>query len=161
MAVETIVANLANGTILAAIGAGLAVGLPGLGSAIGSGLGGAAASGVIAEKPQEFVHGVIFAALPQTAVILGFVIAIMIVGKITMGMAIMDGAWCLGAGIAVGIAGLTPIGQGPVAAAGVGSTARSPSTFVQNIIFTALPDISVVLGFVIAFMMVSKVAAGA
>ncbi len=153
-----VVENLANGAILAAVGAGLAVGLPGLGSAIGSGLGGASASGVIAEKKEEFVHGVIFAALPQTAVILGFVIAIMIVGAIKADMTIIQGAWCLGAGIAVGIAGLTPIGQGPVAAAGVGSTARSPETFVQNIIFTALPDISVVLGFVIAFMMLGNAA---
>lgn len=152
MAIE----NLANGTLLAGVGAGLAVGLPGLGSAIGSGLGGAGASGVIAEKKEEFVHGVIFAALPQTAVILGFVIAIMIVGKMGDIATVEAGAWCLGAGIAVGIAGLTPIGQGPVAAAGIGSTARSPDTFVQNIIFTALPDISVVLGFVIAFMMLGN-----
>ena len=151
-----LVENLANGAILAAVGAGLAVGLPGLGSAIGSGLGGASAAGVIAEKKEEFVHGVIFAAIPQTAVILGFVIAIMIVGKIDAEMTIVAGAWCLGAGLAVGIAGLSPVGQGPVAAAGVGSTARSPDTFVQNIIFTALPDISVVLGFVIAFMMLGN-----
>jgi len=144
------------GIILAAIGAGLAVGLPGLGSAIGSGLAGASASGVIAEKKQEFVTGLIFEALPQTAVIFGFVIAIMIVGKIGAegtNMDILTGAKLLGAGIAMGIAGLTPIGQGPAAAAGIGSTARSPATKVNNIVYTAIPDLSVIMGFVIAFML--------
>ncbi|CEG11178.1 archaeal A1AO-type ATP synthase, subunit K (fragment) [groundwater metagenome] len=143
------------GFILAAIGAGLAVGLPGLGSAIGSGLAGASASGVIAEKKEEFVTGLIFEALPQTAVIFGFVIAIMIVGAIEEGMSTLDGAKMLGAGIAMGIAGLTPIGQGPAAAAGIGSTARSPATKVNNIVYTAIPDLSVIMGFVIAFMLIS------
>jgi len=143
------------GFILAAIGAGLAVGLPGLGSAIGSGLAGAAGSGVIAEKKQEFVTGLIFEALPQTAVIFGFVIAIMIVGKISADMTVLEGAKMLGAGIAMGIAGLTPIGQGPAAAAGIGSSARSPATKVNNIVYTAIPDLSVIMGFVIAFMLIS------
>ncbi len=144
------------GFILAAIGAGLAVGLPGLGSAIGSGLAGASGSGVIAEKKEEFVTGLIFEALPQTAVIFGFVIAIMIVGAIEVNMSTLDGAKMLGAGIAMGIAGLTPIGQGPAAAAGIGSTARSPATKVNNIIYTAIPDLSVIMGFVIAFMLISS-----
>jgi len=143
------------GFILAAIGAGLAVGLPGLGSAIGSGLAGAAGSGVIAEKKQEFVTGLIFEALPQTAVIFGFVIAIMIVGKISADMTVLEGAKMLGAGIAMGVAGLTPIGQGPAAAAGIGSSARSPATKVNNIVYTAIPDLSVIMGFVIAFMLIS------
>ncbi|NCN64836.1 MAG: hypothetical protein GW779_04395 [Candidatus Altiarchaeum hamiconexum] len=143
------------GFILAAIGAGLAVGLSGFGSAIGSGLAGASASGVIAEKKQEFVTGLIFEALPQTAVIFGFVIAIMIVGEIKEGMSLLMGAKMLGAGLAMGIAGLTPIGQGPAAAAGIGSSARSPATKVNNIVYTAIPDLSVIMGFVIAFMLIS------
>jgi len=143
------------GFMLAAIGAGLAVGLPGFASAIGSGIAGAAGSGVIAEKKQEFVSGLIFEALPQTAVIFGFVIAIMIVGKISADMTVLEGAKMLGAGIAMGIAGLTPIGQGPAAAAGIGSTARSPATRVNNIVYTAIPDLSVIMGFVIAFMLIS------
>lgn len=143
------------GFLLAAIGAGLAVGLPGLGSAIGSGIAGASGSGVIAEKKEEFVTGLIFEALPQTAVILGFVVAIMIVGKISPTMGLLEGAKALGAGLAIGIAGLTPIGQGPAAAAGIGSSARAPETKVNNIVYTAIPDVSVILGFVIAFMMIS------
>jgi len=141
------------GFLLAAIGAGLAVGLPGFGSAVGSGIAGASGSGVIAEKKEEFVTGLIFEALPQTAVILGFVIAIMIVQNMSVNMELLAGAKALGAGLAIGIAGLTPIGQGPAAAAGIGSTARAPETKVNNIIYTAIPDVSVILGFVIAFMM--------
>ena len=65
---------------LLAIGAGLAVGR----SAIGAGLGekdiGAAAVGAMAEKEELFVKGLIFTVIPETLVIFGLVVAIMILG---------------------------------------------------------------------------------
>lgn len=148
------------GILLAALGAGLAVGLPGVASAVGSGIAGASGAGAVAEKKETFVPAVILEALPQTAVILGFVIGIMILGKIgDLGEAItvFQGTKIFGAGLIMGLAGLTPLGQAPVAAAGIGSVARNPETMVQNVIFTALPDISVILGFVISFMMLGSV----
>ena len=61
-----------------AIGAGLAVGL----SAIGAGLAekdiGAAAIGAIAEKEEMFGKGLIFTVIPETLVIFGLVVAILI-----------------------------------------------------------------------------------
>ncbi|OQX21861.1 MAG: hypothetical protein BWK75_02225 [Candidatus Altiarchaeales archaeon A3] len=143
------------GFIFATIGAGLAVGLPALGSAIGSGIAGASASGVIAEKKEMFVTGLIFEALPQTAVIFGFVIAVMIVGGIKEDLSLLAGIKMLGAGIAMGIAGLTPVAQASVLAAGIGSTARAPATKVNNIVYAAIPDLSVIMGFVVAFLLIS------
>ncbi len=65
---------------LVAIGAGLAIGL----SAIGAGLAekdiGAAAVGAMAEKEELFVKGLIFTVIPETLVIFGLVVAIMILG---------------------------------------------------------------------------------
>ena len=62
-------------TGLIAIGAGLAIGLAGLGSAIGQGMAASAAAGAIAEKEELLAKELIFAALPETQAIYGFVIA--------------------------------------------------------------------------------------
>lgn len=60
-----------------AIGAGLAVGLAGLGSGLGEKDIGAAAVGAITEDPSLFGRAMIFTVLPETVVIFGLVIAIM------------------------------------------------------------------------------------
>ena len=65
------------GTGMIAIGAGLAVGLAGLGSGIAEKDIGAAAVGAITENPSLFGRAMIFTVLPETIVIFGLVIAIM------------------------------------------------------------------------------------
>ncbi len=61
---------------LIAIGAGLAVGLTALGTGIAQSRIGAAGSGAIAEKPEVTGTIILLVAIPETMVILGFVIAI-------------------------------------------------------------------------------------
>jgi len=63
---------------MAAIGAGLAVGLAGIGSGIAEKDIGAAAVGAIAENPAFFGQGLIFTVIPETIVIFGLVIAILL-----------------------------------------------------------------------------------
>ena len=60
-----------------AIGAGLAVGLAGLGSGLGEKDIGTAAVGAITQNPSLFGRAMIFTVLPETIVIFGLVIAIM------------------------------------------------------------------------------------
>ncbi len=60
-----------------AIGAGLAVGLAGVGAGLGEKDIGAAAVGAITEDASLFGKGMIFTVLPETIVIFGLVIAIM------------------------------------------------------------------------------------
>ncbi len=69
------------GTGLALVGAGIAIGVAGLGTGVAQGQVGAAAVGATAEDPKMFVRGMIFMALPETIVVLGFVIAIFLFGK--------------------------------------------------------------------------------
>lgn len=63
---------------IAAIGAGLAVGVAGLGSGIGQGIAASASAGASAEKPEFFGKGLVFTVLPETQVIYGLVVAILI-----------------------------------------------------------------------------------
>ena len=69
---------LSTGTAIAAVGAGLAI----LGGAIGTGIAqsavGAAGLGMIAEKPDSTGIALLFYVLPETLLIFGFVVAILI-----------------------------------------------------------------------------------
>jgi V/A-type H+-transporting ATPase subunit K len=63
---------------LLAIGAGLAVGLAAIGTGIAQSRIGAAGVGAIAEKPEVTGLVLILVAIPETMVILGFVVAAML-----------------------------------------------------------------------------------
>ena len=63
---------------LVAIGAGLAVGLAGIASGLAEKDIGAAAVGAISENPSLFGQALIFTVIPETIVIFGLVIAILV-----------------------------------------------------------------------------------
>lgn len=63
---------------LLGIGAALAVGLSAIGTGYAQARIGAAAVGAVAEKPERTGTALVMLALPETMVILGFVVATMI-----------------------------------------------------------------------------------
>lgn len=63
---------------LSGIGAGLAVGLGGVGTGVAQQGIGAAAFGAIAEDRSMLGLGLVFTVLPETSIILGIVIAILV-----------------------------------------------------------------------------------
>ena len=63
---------------LIAIGAGIAIGVSALGSGIGQGIASAAGAGATAENESLLGKMMVFAALPETQAIYGFVIAILL-----------------------------------------------------------------------------------
>lgn len=65
-------------TGMIALGAGIAIGVAALGSGIGQGISSAAAAGATAENPSLLGKMMVFAALPETQAIYGFVIAILL-----------------------------------------------------------------------------------
>ena len=62
-----------------AIGAGLAVGLAGIGTGIAQSSIGSAAVGAVAEDDKNFTNGLIFTAIPETVVIFGLVISALLI----------------------------------------------------------------------------------
>jgi V/A-type H+-transporting ATPase subunit K len=65
-----------------AIGAGAAIGIAGLGTGRAQAAVGAAGAGALAEKPELFGRILVLFAIPETIVILGFVIAILLFNSI-------------------------------------------------------------------------------
>ncbi|MCD6522541.1 MAG: hypothetical protein J7K68_02230 [Candidatus Diapherotrites archaeon] len=143
---------------IALIGAALAVGIAGLSAGIGAGIAGAAGAGIVAENPKKFSTAIIFQAIPQTQGFYGFLIAVLIM----MGVGILGGApreitlpmalAAIGAGIAVGVAGLSAIGQGIASAAGAGATARDSKMFGKSMVFSVLPETQAIYGLLIAIL---------
>ena len=70
------------GMPLAVLGAALAALLAGIGSAIGVGMGGQAAAGVVTEDPGKFGKVLILQLLPGTQGIYGLLIAFILASKI-------------------------------------------------------------------------------
>lgn len=68
-----------NNAGLVALGAGLAVGLAGLGAGIGEQAIGAAAIGAMAEDPKFFGKGLLMTVIPETIVIFGLVVSILLI----------------------------------------------------------------------------------
>lgn len=63
---------------LVAIGAGLAVGLAGIGAGLGEQAIGAAAVGAMAEEEKFFGKGLLMTVIPESIVIFGLVIALIL-----------------------------------------------------------------------------------
>ena len=147
------------GAFLAAVGAGLAMGISAMGSGIGVGITGAAGAGVVAEKQEFFSKGLIFSALPQTQAIYGFVTAIFIlIGTGLLGGGAADipvsvGLVAVGCGLAVGFAGLSAIGQGIAASSSIGAVAEKPEMFGKGLMFSALPETQAIYGLVVAILL--------
>ncbi len=143
---------------LAAVGAGLAAGAAGVGSGIGQGIAAAAGAGAIAEDEATFGKALVFSVLPETQAIYGLLVAILIVfsagilggGKsISLGTALV----ALGAGLAVGLAGLSGIGQGIAAAAGIGAMVKDETIFGKAIVYSVLPETQAIYGLLVAIIL--------
>lgn len=146
-----------NPLLLGAVGAGLAVGIAGLGSGIGAGITGASGAGVIAEDPNKFGTAIVFQALPQTQGLYGFLVAILIlfVFKTTATEWAM-----LGAGVATGLAGLSAIGQGIASSAGLGAVAEDEGIFGKAMVFSVLPETQAIYGLLVSILLLVGVFSG-
>jgi V/A-type H+-transporting ATPase subunit K len=162
------VANLIfNGNTLAILGASIAA-LAGIGSAMGVGIAGQAAAGVVAEDPNKFGQTLVLQALPGTQGIYGLLIAFIIMLKIgLMGgsgmteLTIVQGACILAAALPVGIVGIfSAIAQGKAAAAGVMLIAKRPEELAKGMIYAAMVETYAVLALLVSFLMINSIQVG-
>jgi V/A-type H+-transporting ATPase subunit K len=151
------------GLILAILGAGLSALLAGTGSAIGVGIAGEAAAGLISEEPEKFGQTLVLQALPGTQGIYGFLIAFIILLKtgfltgaaFAAPLEISKGFLYLISGLPIGIAGLTSgIAQGKAAAASIGIVSKKPEELSKGITFTAMVETYAVLALLASFLIV-------
>jgi V/A-type H+/Na+-transporting ATPase subunit K len=141
------------GMILGFIGIGLMVGLAGVGSAIGTSKGGCATIGALKKKEEAFGSFMVLSALPGTQGLYGFGGFFILMTKLSSEMTMFQGAAILGAGIALGLAGLlSAIYQGEVCANTIAAIASGQDAFAKGMIMAVFPELYAIVAFAATFL---------
>lgn len=147
------------GLIFALLGASLAVGLAGIGSAKGISIVGSAAAGLMSEEPEKFGSSILLVALPGTQGLYGFVIALLLFTKVGVlggeAPTFAKGLTYFMACLPIAIAGWrSAIAQGKAAAAGIQILAKRPEDVMKGVTYAVLVETYALLGFVASLFMV-------
>ena len=152
------------GIVYALRGAAVAVFLAGAGSALGVGIAGQAASGVMAEDPSKFAKVLILQLLPGTQGLYGLIIGFVTLSKIGLlgggpvDVSVQTGLLILAACLPIGIVGLiSGKSQGKTAAAAIGIVAKKPDQFGKAMLFPAMVETYAILALLISFLAVSAI----
>ena len=152
------------GIAFVVLGAALAAGMAGIGSAIGVGIAGEVGAGVMTEDPGKFGLVLMLQALPGTQGIYGLLIAFVIASKAGLlgasGVAVQatQGLQLLMASLPIAIGGLVSgIAQGKVAASGICLVAKKPEEQGKAMLMTVMVETYAVLSLLISFLLVNGV----
>lgn len=150
--------------VYALVGAAVAVLFAGMGSSIGVGTAGQAASGVVSQDPGKFGKVLIMQLLPGTQGIYGLLVGFITLSKIGLlggGAADLSpetGLMILAACLPVGLVGLVSgIHQGKTSAAAIGIIAKKPEQFGKAMLFPAMVETYAILSLLISILAVSAI----
>jgi V/A-type H+-transporting ATPase subunit K len=137
-------------------GVAIAAALAGIGSAVGVGMVGQAAAGVLSVDPKKFGKLLLLVALPGTQGIYGFVIAFLLLQRITAQTTLTSdfALQSFLAGIPVALTGLlSAIHQAKVGVSGVALAAKQPADATKGLILAVFVEFYAILGFLVSFLM--------
>lgn len=153
------------GLVFALVGVAVAVGLAGAGSAMGVGIAGQAASGVMTEDPSKFVRLLIMQLLPGTQGLYGLLIGFLTLVKVGLlsgnptPISVGTGLMIMAANLSIGIVGLVSgKAQGQCSAAAIGIIAKRPEQFAKAMLFPAMVETYAILALLISFLALNGVA---
>ncbi len=155
------------GLFLAILGAALAAGLSGVGSAKGVGLVGEAGAGLLSENSSMFTKVLVLQILPGTQGLYGFLIAIIVFTKTGLlagapvAMTWQQGVAMLAACLPIAVVGyFSAVYQGRVSASGVSLIAKKPTELIKGMTMAALVEFYAVLALLISFLAVNNISLG-
>ncbi len=147
------------GVVFALIGAAIAVGASGIGSAIGVQRAGQAASGLLTKEPKGFGKLLLLMVLPSSQCIYGFVVSIIIfvqlgmVGGVGAPVTNATGLSMMFLSLPVGIVGLiSAIMQGNAAVSAINLLGKQPKLFGNSIVIVTLVEMFALFGFLISLL---------
>jgi V/A-type H+-transporting ATPase subunit K len=148
------------GIVLALLGVALAVGLSGIGSAIGVGLVGQSAAGVVTEDPDKFGQTLLLQALPMTQGIYGLLTGLVIMINLgifagdVVELTVTEGFSMMMAALPVALVGfISAIAQGRAAAAGIGLIAKRPEEMGKAITFAVMVETFAVFAVLVSLLL--------
>ena len=151
------------GLFFAFLGAALAIGVAGTGSAKGVGLASEAAAGVTADDPSKFGRLLVLQLLPGTQGLYGFIISIMVMSNVgilggTPPKDITTGLMYFAACLAVSVGGFfSAVAQGRVCAAGVNIIAKKPNESAKAIVSASLVELYALISFIVSLLLVMDI----
>lgn len=154
-----------DGMTLALVGAGLAALLAGIGSAIGIGIAGRSATGVLSEIPERYGQMFIMVVLPGTQGFYGFLAAFLVMLKLNffgeggvIEVSSVIGWQTLAACLPVAFAGLmSAIHQGKVCSGGILMAAKRPEmAFKAGVVYAVMVEVYAVLGLLVTMFILLK-----
>ncbi len=146
------------GVLLALLGAVLAALVAGIGSAIGVGMSGEAAAGVVTEEPSLFSKVLVLQLLPGTQGIYGLLIGFVTLTQIgIMGgssdISVIKGLLYLVACLPMAFVGYkSAIRQARASVASIGLVAKRPDQFGKAMIFPAMVETYAILALLISIL---------
>ena len=149
-----------DGTVWALIGAAVAA-LAGIGSAMGVGIAGQAAAGVVAEDPKKFGKTLILQALPGTQGIYGLIVTFLILIRIGMlggggmkDLTVAQGLCIFACGLPICLVGIwSGIYQGKAAAAGIMLLGKREDQMAKGIIYAAMVETYAIFALLVSLLM--------
>ncbi len=152
------------GIVFALLGAATAVLLAGAGSAIGVGIAGQAAAGVVTEDPGKFAKVLILQLLPGTQGIYGLLVGFIVLSNIGLlgggvaDISLQTGLLIFAACLPIGLVGLiSAIFQGRTAVASIGIVAKKPDQFAKSMLFPAMVETYAILALLISILSVTSI----
>jgi V/A-type H+-transporting ATPase subunit K len=148
------------GFTLALFGAALAGGMAGVGSAIGIGIAGESAAGVMSEDPDKFAKCLMLQALPGTQGFYGFIIVFMVMDKLKMfGAPLTTISWVEGLMIFAAcmpvalVCCMSAIAQGKTSAASIQMISKKPDAVGKALVLPAMVETYAVLSLLTSILL--------
>lgn len=155
--------TLATGTnaafILAWIGIFLMVALAGIGSAMGTVIGGSASIAAMKKRDDIFANCMILSALPGTQGLYGFGAFFILQSIITPQITMLQASALLGAGLIMGVTGMiSAIQQAKIVANGIESLGSGNDVFTKTLILGVFPELYAIIAFATSFLISGAIA---
>jgi len=155
---------LLNGTTLAFLGAALAVGLAGIGSAKGVGMVGEAGAGLLTEDPTQFSKVMILQIVPGTQGLYGFVVWFFAMNKIgylggsPLEVSTAAGIQLFVACLPIAIVGLlSAIAQARVCCSGIAMITKRSEEMGKGILMAVMVEFYAILALLASLLMITNV----
>ncbi|MDD5922740.1 MAG: V-type ATP synthase subunit K [Eubacteriales bacterium] len=153
-----------SGNALALIGAALAS-LAGVGSAMGVGIAGQAAAGVVAEDPKKFGKTLILQALPGTQGIYGLIVTFLILIRIgvlggggMIKMTTAQGWFVIASALPICIVGIwSGIAQGKAAASGIMLLGKREDQMTKGIVYAAMVETYAIFALLVSILILFNI----
>ncbi|NLV82553.1 MAG: V-type ATP synthase subunit K [Synergistaceae bacterium] len=163
---ETLIETMSTqlGPMLVVLGAALAVGIAGTGSAQGIGIANEAAAGVMTEDPSKFGYCLVLLALPGTQGIYGLLVAVLalqkagLLGGVAVAFTMWQGLGILFACLPIAIVGYySAVWQGKSSAATILMISKHPEQIGKAVILPAMVETYAVFGLLVSILMLNGI----